>query len=163
MNYHNLAQKTNYIAGSNKLELSPFYITTLNLPGINLSHVELAGRAGSKLNVTGDTITYNTLSIEVLVDEDFKVYHEFMDKIFDNINQTDGTFKTIEFDFWVEVSNSKGNKLFKMNLHNCRVESVGDVQLDSSDDTTEYTLPIEIKYDYYDLDKINCIPTILDS
>lgn len=160
MNYNNLAQKTNYIAGSDKLELLPFYLTTVNLPGINLSHPEVGGRAG-KLNVTGDTLSYNSLSFEMLVDEDFNIYHEFMDKIFENIDPEEGTFANIEFDFWVEVNNNKGNKLFKVEYYNCRIESIGDVLLDSQDDITEYTMSVDVKYDYYKIIKGNeSIPSL---
>lgn len=163
MNYHNLAQKTNFIAGSNKLDLVPFYLTSLNIPGISLGHPELGGRPGARLNVTADTITYNSLSLEVLVDEDFKVYHEFMDKVLANVNPEEGTFNNIDFDFWIEVSNSKGNKIFKLELFNCRLETIGDIQLDSQDDTTEYTMPVDIKYDYFKIEKINNLPTLLDT
>lgn len=152
MNHNNFAQKTNYIAGSDKLELLPFYLTTVNVPGINFSHAEIGGRSGTRLNITGDTLVYNALSFEMLIDEDFKIYHEFMDKITANINPENGTFASIEFDFWVEINNNKGNKLFKIDFYNCRVESIADIQLDSQDDITEYTMSVEIKYDYY---KIN--------
>jgi hypothetical protein len=153
MNYNNLAQKTNYIAGSNKLELAPFYLTSVNLPGVNLNHPEVGGRTGGRLNVTGDTISYNALSFEMLIDEDFKIYHEFMDKVFLNIHANDGVFATNEFDFWVEVSNSKGNKLFKVEFHNCRIESVGDILLDAQDDMTEHLMNVEVKFDFYKIAK----------
>jgi hypothetical protein len=157
-NYNNLAQKTNFTAGSDKLELLPFYLTTVNLPGVNLAHPEVGGRAG-KFNLAGDTLTYNALSFEMLVDEDFNIYHEFMDKIFQNIDSEAGTFNNIEFDFWIDINNSKGNKLFKIEFYNCRLESIGDVQLDSQDDITEYTMSVEMKYDYFKTIRSNSIPS----
>jgi hypothetical protein len=160
MNYNNLAQKTNYIAGSDKLDLTPFYLTTVNIPGISFSHPEMGGRYGSRLNVTGDTLTYNALSFEMLVDEDFNVYHEFMDKVFDNVNPESGTFAAQEFDFWIEVNNNKGNKLFKIEFYNCRIDSLGDILLDSQDDITEHLMSIDIKYDYYKIVKSQQIPTL---
>ena len=153
MNYNNLAQKTNYLAGSAKLELAPFYLTVVNVPGINFSHPEIGGRYGSKLNVTGDTLTYNALSFEMLIDEDFKLYHEFMDKVFKNINPETGTFATQEFDFWIQINNNKGNKLFKIEFMNCRIESIGDIMLDVQDEITEHTMSIDIKYDYFKIIK----------
>ena len=152
MNYNNLAQKTNYIAGSDKLELAPFFLTAVNIPGLNFSHVEVGGKAG-RFNVTGDTLVYNALAFEMLIDEDFKVYHEFMDKAVKSINPESGTYASQEFDFWIQVNNNKGNKLFKLEFYNCRLESIGDIQLDSQDDITEHTLAIDIKYDYYKLVK----------
>ena len=152
MNYNNLAQKTNYTAGSDKLDLLPFYLTSVNVPGVSLSHAEVGGRAG-KFNITGDTITYNALSFEMLVDEDFEIYHEFMDKIMQNVDSEYGTFENVEFDFWIEVNNNKGNKVFKMEFYNCRLESIGDIQLDTQDDLTEYTMSVDLKYDYFKIIK----------
>jgi hypothetical protein len=152
MNYNNLAQKTNYSAGSAKLELAPFYLTNVNLPGINFGHPELTSRAG-RFAVTGDTIVYNPLSFEMLIDEDFNIYHEFMDKVFKTVNSESGTFATQEFDFWVQINNSKGNKLFLIEFYNCRVESVGDIMMDAQDEMTEHTMTVDIKYDYFKVNK----------
>jgi len=160
MNYQNYAQKTNYVAGSDKLELVQFYLTSVNIPGITLSHPEIGGRSGAKLNLTGDSLVFNTLSFEMIVDEDFKIYHEFMDKINQNVDSVDGTFESVEFDFWVQINNSKGNKLFKMEFVNCRIENIGDIQLDTQDEITEYTMTVDIKYDYYDVIKSNNVPTL---
>lgn len=152
MNYNNLSQKTNYTAGSGSLDLASIYLTTVNIPGINFGHPEIGGRSGGRLNVTGDTIVYNTLSFEMLIDEDFKLYQEFMTKVFNNVNQTSGQFASQEFDFWIDINNNKGHKLFKIEFFNCRIESIGDIQLDTTDDITEHTLSVEIKYDYYTMD-----------
>lgn len=160
MNYNNLAQKTNFTAGSDQLDLLPFYLTSVNIPGINLAHSEIGGRYGSKLNVTADNVTFNALSFEMLVDEDFEIYHEFMSKINDNINVETGSFASQEFDFWVEVNNNKGNKLFKMEFYNCRIETIGDIQLDTQDDITEYTMTVDLKYDYYKIIRSQTVPTL---
>lgn len=161
MNYNNLAQKTNYLAGSDKLELMPFYLTSVNVPGINFSHPEIGGRYGTRLNVTGDTLVYNPLSFEMLIDEDFKIYHEFMDKVFKNINPESGSFATQEFDFWIQLNNSKGNKLFKIEFYNCRVESIGDITMDAQDEITEHSMNVDIKYDYFKIIKSQNIPSQL--
>lgn len=158
MNYNNLAQKTNYVAGSVALELAPFYLTTVNIPGINFTHVDVGGKAG-RFSVTGDTLSYNILSFEMLIDEDFKIYHEFMDKAIKAINSETGTFASQEFDFWIQINNNKGNKLFKIEFYNCRLESIGDIQLDSQDEITEHNMNVDIKYDYFKIIKELPIPT----
>lgn len=159
MNYNNLAQKTNYMAGSYKLELAPFYLTAVNVPGLVFNHIEVGGKAG-RFSVTGDTLSYNMLSFEMLIDEDFKIYHEFMDKVTAGINPESGTFASQEFDFWIQINNSKGNKLFKIEFSNCRIESIGDIQLDSQDEMTEHVISVEVKYDYFKINRGNeVIPT----
>jgi len=160
MNIANLAQKTNFIAGSDKLKLTELYLTTVNLPGVTIDHPELSAGAGAKLNLTGDNITYNTLSFNLLVDEDFLIYHEFMGKIFNNVNPESGSFANIEFDFWVQINNSKGHKLFKIDFTNCRVESIEDIEFDTASDETEFTLDVEIKYDYFTIDRGQIAPKL---
>lgn len=161
MNFNNLAQKTNYIAGSSKLKLASMYLTSVNVPGVNLSHPEVGSRSGARLNISGDTLTFNSLSFEILMDEDFLVYQEFMDKIFQNINPETGSFANTEFDFWIEINNNKENKLLKLEFDSCRIESVGDMQLDTQDDITEFTLPVEVKFDMFRIIKSGAIvPTL---
>jgi hypothetical protein len=161
MNYNNLAQKTNYTAGSDKFDKLPFYLTTVNIPGISFSYPELGGRGAARLNAAADTITYNSLSFEMLIDEDFNIYHEFMDIVKNDINVESSNFADNFFDFWIEINNNKGNKIFKIEYYNCRIESVGDINLDSQDDMTEHTLSVDIKYDYFKIFKGNeSIPTL---
>lgn len=153
MNYNNLAQKTNFIGGSDKFENLPFYLTNVNIPGINFSYPEIGGRTGARFNLAGDTITYNALSFEMLIDEDFNIYHEFMDKVRENINPETGQFANNTFDFWLQINNNKGNKLMTYYFHNCRIETIGDILLDTQDDMTEHQMTVDIKYDYFTIDK----------
>lgn len=150
MNYNNLAQSTNFIAGSDKFNNVPFFITGLNIPGININHPEISGgRQGTLMNLSGDSISYNSLSFEMLIDEDFQIYQELMDIVRKNISPTNGTYGDFYFDFFIEINNSKGNKILKLEFSNCRIASIGDIQLSTQDEATEYSLSMEIVYDYY--------------
>jgi len=149
MNYNNLAQKSNFTAGSDKLDLTQLFLTSVNLPGITFSHPEIGGRSGTKLNLASDSMSFNSLSLTLLIDEDFLIYKEFNAKAFDNVNPETGSYAQIEFDFWVDVTNSKGNHLFKMEFTNCRVESIGDIEFDTQSDETEFTVSVEIKFDFH--------------
>jgi hypothetical protein len=104
---------------------------------MNFGHPEVGGKGSAKLNLQADTVTYNPLSIEVLIDEDFIIYHEFMSKIEDSISVDNASFAPIEFDFWIQINNNKGHKLFKMEFYNCRIDNISDLILDTTDDSTE--------------------------
>jgi len=161
MNTNNLAQKTNFAAGSDKLGLTSLFLSSVNIPGVTFGHPEIGGRSGTKLNLAGDTLIFNSLSFELLVDEDFNIYHEFMGKVFNNVNPVTGSYASIEFDFWVDINNSKGNQLFKIEFSNCRVESIGDIPLETSSDETEFLLSVEVKYDFFKIVKPNqTVPTL---
>ncbi len=162
MNYGNLAQKTNFIAGSPEFDNLPFFLTSVNIPGINLSHVEVGGRDGTRMKVSGDTLLFNSLSIEMLIDEDFLIYQELMEILNTNINIENGTFSDFYFDFFVEINNSKGNKVIKVDFSNCRIESIGDIELDTQEEGTEYTLSLEMTYDYYKIEKERTLTSIDD-
>jgi len=160
MNYTNLAQKTNFIAGSDQFENLPFYLTTVSIPGITFSHIELGGRTGAKMLAQGDTATFNNLTFEMLIDEDFTIYHEFMDEVRKSINVETGTFADRSFSFWVEINNSKGNPLFKIEFYECRIESIGDIELSTQDSETEYTMSVDVKYTHHNVIKTLVTPTL---
>lgn len=149
MNYNNLSQKTNFTAGSPKFDKVPFFITTINIPGISLPPQEVGGRDGAKGLLTGNSFEYSALSFEMLIDEDFHIYNELYDVLDEYINIETGEFKEFVFDFFVQLTNSKGNPGLKLEFHNCRIESIGDISLDTTDDTTQYTLSMEMRFDYF--------------
>lgn len=162
MNYNNLAQKTNWTAGTDKFPLVPFYLTTVNIPGMNFSIPESGSRYGTRLNLASDTVTFNTLSFDFLIDEDFEIYKAFYKHINNSINVEKGTFADISFDMWLELNNSKGNKLLKFEFYNCRIENIGDVELDTTSPETESIMNLSLKFDYFKLldDKFPTVSTV---
>lgn len=161
MNYNNLAEQTNYLAGSSEFEDFILYITKCNLPGLTFSPPAIGGRFGTQHHPGADAVLYNDLSVEVLVDEDLKVYLEIM-KYFKKKVRMDMSFDNESFPFWLQINNNKGNKLFTVYFTNCRFTSISDFQLDSQSDTRQQTFTLNIVYDYYDivvdedvLDKVN--------
>ena len=149
MNYHNLAQKTNFLGGSDKFENLPFYITTLNIPGITFSFPEVGGRFSKKVYLPAGTMTFNNLTFEFLIDEDFSLYKDLMKSITNSYNPEEGTFKSEDFTFWLQINNNKGNKVMNFEFYNCRIENLGDINLNTQDDSTEHTMTLDIKFDYF--------------
>ena len=41
----------------------------------------------------------------------------------------------------------------KIEYHNCQIESVGDISLDTQDDGTQHTMSMELKFDYFTIEK----------
>ena len=62
-----------------------------------------------------------------------------------------GTFGDFQFEFWVEGTNSMGNSKIKWEFHNCRFQSFGSVDFSTTDDLTERTFNISLKFDYYEV------------
>ena len=157
INRNNLAQKTTWYCGSSKLDLMLKMTQDFSIPGINFNHPQVFNHSSAPVNFVADNITFNSLTCEVLIDENYKVYFEVMKKIFDQFNPTNGTFATQEFDWFTILTNNKGNDIFKIDYYNCRFESVSDVTLTTQGDESFSIMSIGIKYDYFlinDLDKL---------
>jgi len=81
INTRNYSQKTNFQCGTIAMDLLPFYVTTLQIPGITTNIQEVSGRSGAPVNFTPSNMTFANLSLEVLLDEDYKVYQDIIKNI----------------------------------------------------------------------------------
>ncbi len=160
MNKRNYAQRSNYMCGTDTLDLLPFYVQTLNLPGMNFGLPEIGGRTGVKLHMTSDTVTFTSLSMEILIDEDYQIYKDIAGLITKHMNVETGSYADFFFDFWIAVTDDMGRVVMKIEYYNCRIESIGDLSLDSQDDTTEQTLPLELMFDYFKISDTGNMPTL---
>jgi hypothetical protein len=151
VNTRNYSQKTNFMCGTNSVKLLPFYVTTISLPGVSTTIPEVSGRSGAPVFLAPSNMTFNPLSLEVLLDENYQIFQDLIDAI--KIDVESGTFESTFFDFWVEVTNDMGQTVMKIDYFNCNIESIGDLSLASNDDTTEQTFPVELKYDYFKIRK----------
>lgn len=149
MNTRNYAQKSNFLCGSDKLPLVPFYAQTINIPGITMSQPTVGGRAGFKTNLSADSVEFGSLTMEVLIDEDYRIYQEINDIVFNHINLETGSYKEFYFDFWLQVVDDMGKFVLKVDYFNCSITSIGDINFDTSDETTESVFSIDMKYDYH--------------
>lgn len=154
MNIHNLAQKTTWMLGSNKLELFQVYLQEFSLPGVSFNHPEVYSRPSSKVYLVADSITYNNLSTTILLDENYKVYFELMQKVLAQFNPETGAFSSQVFDLFVILQDQKGHDIFKVNFNNARISSIGDISLSTQGDEPYNTLTVDFVYDYYTIENL---------
>ncbi len=147
INTRNYSQKTNFQCGTISMELLPFYVTTLQIPGISTIIQEVSGRSGAPVNFSPANMLFSNLSLEVLIDEDYKVYKDIIKNI--KIDVETGTFELAYFDFWTSVTNDMGKVIMKIEYYNCIIEAIGEVSLAANDDTTEQVFSLDLKYDYF--------------
>lgn len=153
MNYNNLHQKTNFTAGSDAFENIPFYLINVNVPGFSYVMPESGARGGARLNLAADTINYNSLSFDMLIDEDFTIYGELLSYLTSQLTLSKNSFSDNTFNFWVEINNNKGNNIAKFDFKNCRIESLGDIDLSTQDESTEAILNVSMRFDYFTFEK----------
>lgn len=158
INRNNLAQKSTWYCGSSSLDLMLKMTQDFGIPGLNFNHPELYNHSTAAVNFVADNITFNSLSCDVLIDENYKVYLEVMRKVFDQFNPENGTFASQEFDWFTTLTNNKGNDIIRIDYYNCRFESIGDITLSTQGDETFSTMSIGIKYDYFFINGQRSIP-----
>lgn len=149
-NYSNLQNLTNYIQISPEFPDVHFYLQKVNIPGIQLNHEELSARGEHKIFQGQDIMNFNTLSFEMLIDENLEIWLQFHEHVRKRI-KSDNTFDVTPFQFVLQINNNKGNKLFTIFFKDCRISSIQDLQLDSTSDITQHNLQVDIVFDKYDI------------
>lgn len=146
----NFAQKTNFIAGCPQIKGLEFYLQSVSLPGVNL---ELGNAKTFALGAyfAPSAHSFSDLSLDILIDENFEIYNSFFQNIVDTKSLVNGTYAQIEFDFYVQVYNNKGKLLFTEFFKNCMLESIGDVNLTSTDNTVVNSFSATFKFEWLEI------------
>jgi hypothetical protein len=150
-------------ARNNSLNTSTLFNTTLftpdtkyriqhwTIPGLVVSHQQMNSRSGP-INLQGDSVDYNPLTVKLLVDEKLNSWKEIV-SVFQKY-QIPGTNTCIPItgESIVEVYDSKNNYLFKVIFHNCYLHTLSDLDYTTTDDNEEITLDLSIVYDFYTIE-----------
>lgn len=137
------ADTSQYLAGSNVLKHSPFYLKGCRLPGLSTNPIQVQVKGGS-FYTAGDSISFSELSFDVLVDKDYNSYFELLDILYTQVNPEADSFADTSFDFWIQV-NQEDLPLFKFEFHGVRISSLGDLELGND----VMTVSVSLVYDYY--------------
>lgn len=148
----NFAQTTNFIAGSPQFEGMEFFIQKVDLPGLSFE-LPSSHSQGMIHNHPSDSYSHGDLTFTALLDEDYELYNMFYNEMLRCKDSTNPSYAQRYFDLYIQVNNNKGNPLFTVNFHNCLLQSIGDVSLDTTDNGVVQTISIQIKYDWHDVKK----------
>lgn len=86
----------------------------------------------------------------MLIDENFEIWLEMQKYIRERVSQSHA-YDPEDFTFTITVNNNKGNKLFSVVFYDCFITTIGDIQLDSTQDSLHHTLSVDIAYDSYEI------------
>ena len=123
---------------------------TFSLPTISLSPPKVNSRSGALVNLASDTVEYDDLSVEVILDKDWEVWNNLYGHFLNGLNVEEGTFlKENIFDVWLEFFNGEGKSVKKFMFYKCRLVSFGDISLSTMDTEDELnTLSLGFVFDY---------------
>ena len=148
-NTRNFTHTSNFFFGTTLFGEETLYnIQTCNLPGMNFSHIQVSKRSVMG-NIQGDTIVYNDLSIGIIVDEELKVWKDIVGTLQKMREPEYSTAEQIERISWLEIHDDNSNKVLKIELTGSMIDSLGDLDFNTTGEDDIIVLPVNIKYDYY--------------
>lgn len=126
-----------------------YFITTINLPTINLPEVS-SGFKNYQGFVAGDTVTYDPLDVTFLIDEDMKNYTEVYNWIKSNANEAIPK----KHDIILSIMSSHNNLNKQIKFTNALPTSLVGVEFTTQATDIEYLQStISFRYDYFEIIK----------
>lgn len=137
-----------------------FFAQTFNHPSVSVNPAQLPFKRMASLAVAGDSITFDDLSFDVIVDENLSAYIEIYNWIkqgvetnFQRTTEIDlGDAYTHEADISVNILSSHNNTTKVFKYVDCIPTSIGVLSMSSTtSDTQSITFPVSFRTSYFDI------------
>jgi hypothetical protein len=139
-----------------------FFCQTITHPGMILNPVELGIPRLAGLPIPGESLTFNELSTNIILDENLKGYEEMYNWILRLVNTNIGsggrgsiyTDKDVPTyaDITLSILSSHNNQTKQVRYLDCIPTSLGDIQFEStSDGQTFITFAASFRFNYFKL------------
>ena len=153
-NENSFSTATNIQFGSNEMREVWWNAQTFSLPVITLNPPQINNRSGALINLGSDTADYGELSIQVILDKDWKIYDELYSYFVKRLNVETGEFtKEGTFDLWAQFYDGQGDPVKKFDFFRCRMTSFGGVDFTTQDSEDSHNiLDMTFVFDYMDYD-----------
>lgn len=168
-----ILNKNNFRLLIDKVPTVEYYVQSVNIPGLSFTETISAAGVGLDAFFPGDKVSFESLSVSFLVDEDlanFKEMYDWMNAIVPVADPTDyanftGTQKTAtgEYsnvtndlaqysDITIVVNTNKNipNKFFR--FHDAFPISLSGIELQSGAETEAVVATVEFRFTYYDIE-----------
>lgn len=147
---NSFSQSSNYRVGISILGDDVLYAQNITVPGLNFTVPEASSRGGSRVIFGGDSVLYDTIVIDLILDSKLQIYKNLITEVHKYINPNNGTFSGKSFTCWVDIADSFGKSLIKLEYFDCYLESVSGLDFTSAEDQ-EMTLSLTIRFDNFEI------------
>ena len=136
-----------------------FFCQNVTHPGMIMNPVELPVRRLAGLPFPGDTLTFNELSTNILLDENLESYTEMFDWIrrllennmFDR-NPSGKSSQPNYADITLSILSSHNNQTKQVRYIDCVPTSLGDINFESTSSGQEFiTFAASFRFNYFEL------------
>lgn len=127
-----------------------------NIPGITIGSIDLPYSSMTR-KMPGDSISFEDLTLTVLLDKDLKVFREIMSILQLTHNTLTNEYHVQEevFDCFLLINSNKNNPIFKLHFYDAWLETISPLNLTTiSGDDNPYNLTIGIKYNFYTIEDL---------
>lgn len=149
-NLRNNALSTTSLFTSTLLNKDTYYrVQKVNLPGLSISNIETAMNMGIALNFPGTTVQYQLLTLTLIIDTQLNAWKEIV-RYFQRLSTVnEGYNEDLTHMSLLQIYDSKNNYLFKIEFYGCLLHTLSDLDYDTTGNNEEFTIQIQIHYDYY--------------
>lgn len=150
-NSFNLSKSENAILEIQDLPEVSFFLTSFEIPGISTGTIDRPNPFKQHFD-PGNKLTYDSMNVEVIVDEDFQSWQAIKDWILEGNNgftfaSKDITRRTGN----IILTTNSLNPQFRLTLRNMFPVSMGSIQIDLQQaEATTITFPVELQYESYE-------------
>lgn len=128
-----------------------FFTLETSIPGVTIGTLE-AGWQSMKDKRPGDSLTYDPLSLTILVDEDLKIYNDFYNLLNMTHNAKTNVIQVTPevFDLTIFLTSNKNNPIKSVKFYYAWIESISPIELQTtSNDDNGIKVTINIIYNYF--------------
>ena len=149
-NNRNFTHSSNFIFVTNLFndEQTSYSIQEVNLPGLSFSHIASSHRSVN-LNLQGDTLNFNDLTLNLIVDEELKVWKEIVNKMTRMRDAYSSNGEKVEEMSFLEIHDDNSKLVLKLAFSGCMIESIDDLAFTTITEDEIITCSVTLKYDYY--------------
>lgn len=137
-----------------------YFVQGVSHPGADVNALELPGRRVTSIPLAGDKITYGTLTLEIIVDEDMTAYKEMQDWLEYIVNTghvskrdaINNNVRSTYGDIVVNIMSSHNNKTRQIKYHDAIPVSLSGIQLSSSAGDVQFiTFQAEFRFTAFEI------------
>ena len=131
-----------------------FNLKSVNTPNISFGMVEVPWMI-TKVKVPGESVTFEPLQFEVILDKEWRVFTELYDDLILGADVETGIIQPSKkiFNLAIVITSNKNNPIIRFDYFDAFITNFGDIQLDITSDML--FMPVTAEYKYYKPTRLN--------
>ena len=132
------------------------FTTETNIPGITIGSMDLNYQSMVR-KMPGNSITYDELTLTILIDKELNTYKELMSILNITHNPITNTYDANQevFDAYLLLNSNKNNPFAQLHFYDMWIETFSAISLTStSGDDNPYNCTLGLRYNFYVLEDI---------